>query len=205
MCACSVMSDSLWHHGPSPVRFLCPWNFPDKNTGGGAISYSRESFQSMDQTPVSFFLLHWQVGSLPLNHLGSPRESIEIANIGNNHHLQGWKQGEKVRPLGFRSLERVLCGAGTQEYAAQLVLVPHTGNKEACSGWEKGWNWHQLLLKQPAAAEATLIRTESIHQVSSPSACLPVSSQWQKLTGEKGSTCLCPSSSITEQSIDGEA
>ena len=29
----SVMSDSLRGHGLEPIRFLCPWNFPGKNTG----------------------------------------------------------------------------------------------------------------------------------------------------------------------------
>ena len=32
---CSVVSDSLWPHGLQPARFLCPWNFPGKNTGVG--------------------------------------------------------------------------------------------------------------------------------------------------------------------------
>ena len=29
----SVMSDSLWPYGLQPVRLLCPWNSPGKNTG----------------------------------------------------------------------------------------------------------------------------------------------------------------------------
>ena len=33
MDVCSVMSNSLWPHGPWPTRFLCPWDFPSKNTG----------------------------------------------------------------------------------------------------------------------------------------------------------------------------
>ena len=37
-----------------------------------AISYSRGSSRPRDQTQVSC-LLHWQVSSLPLSHLGSPR------------------------------------------------------------------------------------------------------------------------------------
>ena len=37
-----------------------------------AISYSRGSSRPRDQTQVSC-LLHWQVNSLPLSHLGSPR------------------------------------------------------------------------------------------------------------------------------------
>ena len=38
MCACSVASiksDSLRSHGLQPARFLCPWDFPSKNTGVG--------------------------------------------------------------------------------------------------------------------------------------------------------------------------
>ena len=31
----SVVSDSLQPHGLEPTRLLCPWNFPDKNTGVG--------------------------------------------------------------------------------------------------------------------------------------------------------------------------
>ena len=41
VCACvcmyshSVMSNSLWPHGLEPTRFLCPLDFPGKNTGVG--------------------------------------------------------------------------------------------------------------------------------------------------------------------------
>ena len=31
----SVMSDSLWPYRLQPARFLCPWDSPGKNTGGG--------------------------------------------------------------------------------------------------------------------------------------------------------------------------
>ena len=31
----SVMSDSLRPRGLGPARFLCPWDFPGKNTGSG--------------------------------------------------------------------------------------------------------------------------------------------------------------------------
>ena len=32
---CSVISDSLQPHELALTRFLCPWNFPGKNTGVG--------------------------------------------------------------------------------------------------------------------------------------------------------------------------
>ena len=35
MDVCSVVVDSLQSHGLQPARFLCPWNFPGKNTGAG--------------------------------------------------------------------------------------------------------------------------------------------------------------------------
>ena len=36
----SVVSDSLRPHGLEPTRLLCPWNFPGKSTGVGAIAFS---------------------------------------------------------------------------------------------------------------------------------------------------------------------
>ena len=33
--SCLVMSNSLQPHGLWPSRFLCPWNFPSKNSGVG--------------------------------------------------------------------------------------------------------------------------------------------------------------------------
>ena len=33
--SCSVVSNSLRHHGPYPTRLLCLWNSLGKNTGGG--------------------------------------------------------------------------------------------------------------------------------------------------------------------------
>ena len=32
---CSVVANSLRPHGPWPAMFLCPWNFPGRNTGVG--------------------------------------------------------------------------------------------------------------------------------------------------------------------------
>ena len=44
----SVVSNSLWPHGPKTVRLLCPWDFLGKNTGS----------QRRDRTHVSCSLLH---------------------------------------------------------------------------------------------------------------------------------------------------
>ena len=99
-----------------------------------AFPFSRGSSQPRDQTQVSCiagrFFTSWATGKPKRKHRGSKHRQQPPSS--------GWKQREKGRPLGFGSLERVLGEAGTQ-YAAQLVLVPHTGHKEAGSGWEKGW------------------------------------------------------------------
>ena len=39
ICCCCLVTKScatlFWPHGPSLARFLCPWDFPGKNTGVG--------------------------------------------------------------------------------------------------------------------------------------------------------------------------
>ena len=67
----SIMSYSLGLHRLLPTRLLCPWDFPGKNTGVVAISFSRGSSQPRDQTHVSCISRHWQADSLPMSHHGS--------------------------------------------------------------------------------------------------------------------------------------
>ena len=63
LCACSVVSDSLWPQGLQPSRLCCPRNFPGKNTGVGCHALLHQYL---------LCLLCWQADSLPLSHLGSP-------------------------------------------------------------------------------------------------------------------------------------
>ena len=67
--ACSVVSDSLWPHGLYLTRLLCLWDFPSKNTGTGCHFLLQRIFLAQGSNLHS---LHWQVGSLPVHHLGSP-------------------------------------------------------------------------------------------------------------------------------------
>ena len=57
-------SISFVTHGLQPARFLCPWDFPGKNT-------SKMPFPAPGGQPRPPCLLHWQADSLPLSHLGS--------------------------------------------------------------------------------------------------------------------------------------
>ena len=70
----SVVSDSLWPHA------LCPWDFQGKNTGVGCPFLLQGIFPTQGWNPSLLHLLHWQTGSLPLSHLGSPQKLIVVGN-----------------------------------------------------------------------------------------------------------------------------
>ena len=58
-------------YGLWPIRFLCPWDFPGKNTGVGCHFLLQRSFSTQGSSPC---FLHWQTDSLPLSYQGSPVE-----------------------------------------------------------------------------------------------------------------------------------
>ena len=62
---CSLRRVSLSLFVP-PAGLLCPWNSPGKKTGVCC------PFLLQGSSPLLLHLLHWQVDSLPLWHLGSP-------------------------------------------------------------------------------------------------------------------------------------
>ena len=68
----SVVSDSLWPHRLQPTRFLCLWDFPDKNTRVGYHFLLQGIFLTQGSKLHLLPLLHWQVDSLPRSHLGNP-------------------------------------------------------------------------------------------------------------------------------------
>ena len=72
-CACSLshvlLSVTPW---TVPTRLLCPWDSPGKNNG--VDSHSLLQGILLTQGSNSCFL-NWQVDSLPLNHLGSPKRN----------------------------------------------------------------------------------------------------------------------------------
>ena len=65
--ACWVVTDSLRPKGLQPTRLLCPWNSPGKNSGVCCHFLLQGIFLTQGSNPC---LLHWQVDSLPLSHLG---------------------------------------------------------------------------------------------------------------------------------------
>ena len=51
--SCWVGSDSLWSHRRQPVRLLCPWDFPGRNTGVGCHFPLRGIFLTQGSICVS--------------------------------------------------------------------------------------------------------------------------------------------------------
>ena len=70
----SVVSDSATQ-GLSPARLLHPWDSPGKNPGAGCHSLLQGIFATPESNPCLLQPLHWQMDSLPLNHLGNPIDS----------------------------------------------------------------------------------------------------------------------------------
>ncbi|KAM7232407.1 hypothetical protein CapIbe_017168, partial [Capra ibex] len=54
------------------ARLFSPWDLPGKNTGVGCHFLLQGIFPKQGLNLHLFHLLHWQVGSFPLLHLGSP-------------------------------------------------------------------------------------------------------------------------------------
>ena len=70
-CCCSVAKSCptlLQSYGLQPIRLLCPWDFPNKNTEVGHHFFLQGIFLIQGS---KLHLLHWQADSLLLSHLGS--------------------------------------------------------------------------------------------------------------------------------------
>ena len=63
-----VLSDSLWSYTLQSARLLCPWDLPGTNTGVGCHFLLQGIFSTQGLHPC---LLHWQVDTLSVSHLGS--------------------------------------------------------------------------------------------------------------------------------------
>ena len=80
VCVCvlsrSVLSDSLRPNELYPARLPCPWNFSGQNTKVGYHFLLQGIFPIQGLNPHLFHLLHWQVDSLLLHHLGNHSKMI---------------------------------------------------------------------------------------------------------------------------------
>ena len=97
-CFYCLVSESclslLQPHGLQRTRFLCPWDFPGKNTGVGCHFPFQGIFRPGDKTHV---FLHWQVDSLALSYQGSPLFGWS-SRIKSSHPSTIWHQDSSVLP-----------------------------------------------------------------------------------------------------------
>ena len=85
---CSVVSDSLQPLALSSTRLLCPWNLPGKNTEVGCHLPLQEIFLTQGVNLHLWYLLHWQVDSLPLAPPGkSHKESVGVHKYFSVGHV----------------------------------------------------------------------------------------------------------------------
>ena len=99
VCVWAQSCLTLWDPMDWTAGLLCPWNFPGKNTGVVAITYSRESSQPRDRTWVSvscigrwilYQLCHLEVGrcfSSPFSKLSS---KLLLWFIQSLYYLKFW-------------------------------------------------------------------------------------------------------------------
>ena len=66
--------------GTEPTRLLCPWDFPGKSTGVGCHFLLQGIFSTQGS---NLRLLHCQADSLPMSHLGSPKNKDSLLHNHN--------------------------------------------------------------------------------------------------------------------------
>ena len=72
LCVLSRFSRVLFFETLWTVRRPCSWDSLDKNTGVGCYARLQGIFLTQGSKPSLLWLLHWQVGSLPLVPPGEP-------------------------------------------------------------------------------------------------------------------------------------
>ena len=82
---------TLWSRGLWSARLLCQWDSLAENTGVGCHFLFVGIFPTQGSNPRLLCLLHWQVGSLLLCYLGSPKmspDSVRSSPQGGQSHPQ---------------------------------------------------------------------------------------------------------------------
>ena len=90
--SCVPLFATLWTVAP---RLLCPWGSPGKNTGVGSHTLFQRIIPTQGSNPCLLHLLHWQVGSLPLE---SPEKPSFVLWVGHSHGVTeaNWRNNEKL-------------------------------------------------------------------------------------------------------------
>ena len=120
-----------WTEAHQDLQFM---GFSRKNTGVGSHSLLWGIFLIQVSKLCLLYCLHWQTGSLPLSHLGSPLDESEqwAKYINIYRYGYGWAS------LGVQLVKHPL--------AIQETLVQFLGQKDPL---EKGYVTHSSILGLP--------------------------------------------------------
>ena len=115
------MSDSLltpWTVAlQEPIRLLCPWDFPGKNTGVGCRFLLHGTSMTQGSKPC---LLHWWADSLPLSHRESPCWLLE----GRYIFLPEFPQGSP--PHCWQCLQQLMTVASFVYWYGRQCFISHS-------------------------------------------------------------------------------
>ena len=98
-------------------EILCPWDSSGKNTGVGSHSILQGIFLTQETNP---FLLHWQVGSLPL----SRRKAQVLDTISSNTMQSGLDRISRHEAQGGSIWTGALWQISALKYVTALFLHP---------------------------------------------------------------------------------
>ena len=134
MLSHSAVSNSLIPFRLQPARFLCPWSISSKSTGVGCHCLLQRVFSTRGSKLRLLHLLHRQVDSFPLSHLGSPQCKREMGNYKKESEGYARDQKHCCRKTSIRQREctgspsfstppapQNLCRVGLEEASVRAV------------------------------------------------------------------------------------
>ena len=126
----SVRSNSLRPHGLQPTRFLCPWNYPDNNTGVGCHSLLQGIFPTQGS---NLGLLALQANSLPPEPPREPPNYSKFLNkVGLTLQVLCLIPPLLLPLLSSLSGQKVYMVKEREENVTQLDSLPVLRSKAQC-------------------------------------------------------------------------
>ena len=129
---------------PWTARLLCPWDFPNRNTGVGCHSLLQGIFSAQGSNRCLWQLLHCRVGSSPLMPPGIPIWFNQVwswrwcqSPPGHTDHKRARCVLPKRNPVLLpRKHKQLLSLHEHQQYMWSLPLA--TTNSQSPAGWVRG-------------------------------------------------------------------
>ena len=149
-----VVSDSLPPHGPLPIRLLCPWNSPGKNTGVGCHFLLQGIFPAQGSNPG---LPHCRQTLYSLSHQvfftnweGAPKwDFLTHFFWGKKVHTN--KQWKLILFFFLRRLTQwtwVWVNSGSWWWTGKPGVLQFMGSQRVGHDWATELNWTSTSIKR---------------------------------------------------------